>query len=623
MSLHRLFRVTVFKKILFIALIILLAFLLGIRFGILPMAERQLIEERRESLLNLVETATAHVQTYDAMVAKGSMNIEDAKKAAIESIKYMRYSGGNYFWINDTTLPIPVMIMHPTVPSLDGKPLSDAKFDCATGIVDGRTRTTTPVVKKNLFQAMAEICLRSGSGFVAYDWPKPVSGGVTKELYPKESYVQLFKPWGWVIGTGVYMDDLYEGIEKIRSYTLWLSLGIILVALALTVVVARTISNPVNTLVAFSTNVEGGDYSATISETFSGEFAVLRHSLESMVESLRSKIGEASMARSLAEEETVKASQATEDAQAARAQALTAKQEGMLQAAHKLEDVVDVVSTATGEIAEQIDASSQGTDVQAQRLSETAAAMDEMNATVLEVAKNAAEAARSTDNTRTKAQTGQGIVSKVVDGIRAVERQTASLKADMDSLGSQAEDIGKIMTVISDIADQTNLLALNAAIEAARAGEAGRGFAVVADEVRKLAEKTMTATKEVGDAIRGIQQGTHKNVVGVEQASATIQSIAGLAVQSGKELVDIVAFAERASDQVRHIATAAEEQSATSEQIARSIDEINRISLETAQAMRQSAQSILGLQAQAGVLQSLIAELEGEGEAEGPRKLGM
>jgi len=617
---QRLFRITVFKKILFIALIILVSFLLGIRFGIMPMAEKQLVEERRESLRNLVETATTLAQKYEALATQGAMPLADAQKAAREDIRHMRYGDGNYLWINDTTLPNPVMIMHPTVPSLEGKPLGDAKFDCATAMVDGRTGAVTTVTRKNLFQAMAEICLRSGSGYVAYDWPKPVQGGVSTELFPKESYVKYLPAWGWVIGSGVYMDDLYAGIDRMRAFALWLSLGIVLVALALTVIIARTISNPVNALVAYSLKVESGDYAATLSTGFSGEFAILRRSLESMVESLKNKISEAGQACALAEAETAKACKATEEAQSARAQALSAKREGMLQAARKLENVVAVVSAASDEIAGQITHSSDGSNQQAQRLSETAAAMDEMNATVLEVAKSASEAAESTDHTRTKAQDGQGIVGKVVDGIGAVERQTMQLKSDMDALGRQAEDIGRVMVVISDIADQTNLLALNAAIEAARAGEAGRGFAVVADEVRKLAEKTMTATKEVGDAIRGIQQGTHKNVAHVEQAAVTIQSIAGLASQSGGELADIVQFAERSSDQVRMIATAAEEQSAASEQIAHSIDEINRISEETALAMRQSAVAVRGLKDQAHVLQTLMHELENEGADTAPGK---
>jgi len=180
----------------------------------------------------------------------------------------------------------------------------------------------------------------------------------------------------------------------------------------------------------------------------------------------------------------------------------------------------------------------------------------------------------------------------------------------MTQLGTQAEGIGQIMNVISDIADQTNLLALNAAIEAARAGDAGRGFAVVADEVRKLAEKTMAATKEVGDAISGIQNGARKNQENVERAVTTIEQATTLAGQSGESLQQIVSLVEISTDQVRSIATASEQQSAASEEINHSIEEINRISRETATAMNQSAQAVGELANQAGTLRGLIENMK-------------
>jgi len=179
----------------------------------------------------------------------------------------------------------------------------------------------------------------------------------------------------------------------------------------------------------------------------------------------------------------------------------------------------------------------------------------------------------------------------------------------MATLGKQAEGIGQIMAVISDIADQTNLLALNAAIEAARAGEAGRGFAVVADEVRKLAEKTMTATKEVGDAITGIQTGTRKNMDNVDRSVAAIGEATALANQSGGSLNAIVTLVEQTSDQVRSIAAASEQQSAASDEINRSIEEVSVISNETADAMAQGAQAVAELAKQSQELKALIAEM--------------
>lgn len=177
---------------------------------------------------------------------------------------------------------------------------------------------------------------------------------------------------------------------------------------------------------------------------------------------------------------------------------------------------------------------------QRDRIQETATAMEEMNATVLEVAKNAGQAASEAELSRKKAQEGQDVVDGSVTAMGAIREQARTLSANMTELGRMAEDIGRIMTVILDIADQTNLLALNAAIEAARAGDAGRGFAVVADEVRKLAEKTMGATKEVGDSIKAIQGVARENVAGMERAVSAISDATGLSGRSGEMLREIV-----------------------------------------------------------------------------------
>ena len=282
----------------------------------------------------------------------------------------------------------------------------------------------------------------------------------------------------------------------------------------------------------------------------------------------------------------------------------------MLQAAVKLEGVVEVLSSASEELSAQIEQSDRGAEEQARRVGETATAMEEMNATVLEVARNAGQAADIAENTRRKAESGAEIVGRVVTGIGEVQSQSVALKHDMEDLGRQAEAIGQIMNVISDIADQTNLLALNAAIEAARAGEAGRGFAVVADEVRKLAEKTKQATTEVGNAIRGVQGGTRKNMDNVDRSVKTIEEATQAARLSGEALREIVKMVDTVSDQVRGIATASEQQSAASEEINKSVEQVSAISAETAQAMREAATAVQELANQSQVLKRLVDDLK-------------
>jgi methyl-accepting chemotaxis protein len=284
-------------------------------------------------------------------------------------------------------------------------------------------------------------------------------------------------------------------------------------------------------------------------------------------------------------------------------------QRKMQRLAQQAEGIANSVSSAAEELSAQVEQSSRGAETQRERATETATAMEEMNSTVMEVAKNASSAAMSADSTQAKAREGARNVGALVAAVQDIKSQMDALSLNMAGLGKQAEGISGILNVISDIADQTNLLALNAAIEAARAGDAGRGFAVVADEVRKLAEKTQSATKEVGDAITAIQERSRKSVGETQRAAETVAESAETAKASGQALGEIVQLIEETTDQVRAIATASEQQSAASEEINRSTEEINRISAETSQAMTQSSAAIMELARRAQELNDLIAEM--------------
>ncbi|WP_027721647.1 methyl-accepting chemotaxis protein [Maridesulfovibrio zosterae] len=279
-------------------------------------------------------------------------------------------------------------------------------------------------------------------------------------------------------------------------------------------------------------------------------------------------------------------------------------------AASNAEDISQSLSSAAEELSAQIEQSNRGAEEQRDRVSETSTAMEEMNATVLEVASNAGTAAEDADNAREKAQGGAKVVQLVIEAADGVRSQADELKKSMEQLGVEASEIGNVLRVINDIADQTNLLALNAAIEAARAGDAGRGFAVVADEVRKLAENTMSATNEVGDAITKIQNMTKQNISATENAAESAYRSSELANESGQTLSEIVVLVENAADQVRSIATAAEQQSATSDEINRATEDISRISLETSQVMSEAARAVLEVSTMAAKLNEVIGDMQ-------------
>ena len=291
---------------------------------------------------------------------------------------------------------------------------------------------------------------------------------------------------------------------------------------------------------------------------------------------------------------------------------IRAKNEKIASVAQQAIAIAEHVATSAGALSKQVENAANGADRQSARAAETATAMEQMNATSMEVARNAASAAENADLARKQASGGQAEVESLIRSIAVMRQQAGELKGFMDNLGAQTVDVGNVINVIQDIADQTNLLALNAAIEAARAGEAGRGFAVVADEVRKLAEKTMQATGEVGRAIKAIQDGASQSIEGVERAAKAVETSTEQATNSGKTLQDIVAAVNNTADQVQAIAAAAEEQSATSEEVNRAVEDVTAIAASTADGMNEAKEAILELAGRAEELQQLIRIMRSE-----------
>ena len=352
--------------------------------------------------------------------------------------------------------------------------------------------------------------------------------------------------------------------------------------------------------------VVDGDYNIDDGSPKAGVYA----SIVAMVQALKEHIDNAKEESHKAQIAAEQAHKAQAVAEEATARAETARREGLLDAATQLEGVVTIVTSASEELSAQIEQSSRGAEQQAHRIADTATAVEEMNATVIEVAKNAGAGANLSASAQSKAREGEHITARCREAMDEVQTETMQLKSSMDALSDHAQAINEIMTVISDIADQTNLLALNAAIEAARAGDAGRGFAVVADEVRKLAEKTMASTQDVGKAIQAIQDSSMEGVKRMDIAVGKVNLAAELAASSGNALTEILTLSEQTADQVRSIATASEEQSASSEEIARSVEHVNTIAAETSQAMSEANRAVAELAAQTQNLSRIIENLK-------------
>ena len=249
---------------------------------------------------------------------------------------------------------------------------------------------------------------------------------------------------------------------------------------------------------------------------------------------------------------------------------------------------VDRLGDATHSLTGAVEQARYGAQRQQQSLDDASDSMRNLDEAINEVAGIAENASENAQSAKEFADSGQRIVDQVVEAIDLVHSRSNSVRDKLLSLDKQADDIGQVMNVISDIADQTNLLALNAAIEAARAGEAGRGFAVVADEVRKLAEKTMQATRQVGDVVSSIQAGSRTNVEEMDRAVEAVTRTTDLADKAGDALQKIVDIVDTTSDQVRLIAGSSKNQAESSDRVRQNMEEIASISHQTHEGMELS-----------------------------------
>lgn len=416
----------------------------------------------------------------------------------------------------------------------------------------------------------------------------------------------------YILGLSIPMDKVLSEARHLRNIMMIVGVaGVILVAVVI-LIISRLITSPIVQTMRAVEAIAEGDLDVKLPANSLDETGRMQSAVNNMSEKLRLGIKEIKQQTENAEEKTRQAEKAMSEAEAARNQAENAKREGIMHATSRLGKVVGNLSSAADEIFTKSNEILHGNEIQRDRISSTATAMEQMNATILEVAKNAGRASDQAERTRDNAQNGSKVIKNTVSSMNGIQSQAELLKTSMNELGKRADGIGTIMTVIEDIADQTNLLALNAAIEAARAGEAGRGFAVVADEVRKLAEKTMGATKEVGVSINSIQEVAQGNISSMETVVSDISSATEDSRNSGEVFQSIVNDVEETSAMIRSIATAAEEQSATSEEINRSVDEINQIAIETADSTSQANHAAENLSGETAELLSIIEDMKTE-----------
>lgn len=267
----------------------------------------------------------------------------------------------------------------------------------------------------------------------------------------------------------------------------------------------------------------------------------------------------------------------------------------------------DNLASNSAELSSSITQIASNTGEQSSQTSQAAAATEQLNTSFFDVARNSTDAAESARKAAELAINGGSIVNKTVEGMSSIARSVKASAGIIESLGMNSGRISDMVNAISDIAAQTNLLALNAAIEAARAGEQGRGFAVVADEVRKLAEKTTSATKEIVDTIQKIQNDTDRAVQSMQAGSSEVEAGVALANQAGESLQQIVVSVQNVTDMIQHIATAAEEQTNAGRDITSNLESVAVLTRQTADSAQQSSGATNDLNELAQELQHLAA----------------
>jgi methyl-accepting chemotaxis protein len=370
--------------------------------------------------------------------------------------------------------------------------------------------------------------------------------------------------------------------------------------------IARGISKPVSNMAEIAQEIATGDIQKDVELHSKDEIGQLASSFRQLIAYMKELAGAAE--RIAANDLTVEvAPKSDKDVLGNSFKTMTGNLTGMIR---QLGQNADELVTAATEIASSAEEMSRGANDQNEQMGQVSSAIEEMTATIVESSKNAAEASDGARGASDTASSGGKVVSETVQGMQRIANVVRESAESIQKLATSADQIGEIIGVIDDIADQTNLLALNAAIEAARAGEQGRGFAVVADEVRKLAERTGKATGEITDMIKGIQNDTQEAVHSMETGIQEVDKGRELADQAGNSLTEVVSGSQRVMDMIQQIATASEEQSVAAEQISKNIEHIASITKETASGAEQSATAAEELNRQAEGLRQMVGRFK-------------
>jgi methyl-accepting chemotaxis protein len=594
------------NKILSILILILLPSG-AILFYILPNMEAKMMDGKKEKIQSVVESAYHTIKYYHEKAAKGELSPDEAKRMAADELNGLRYDGAEYFFAYDFDGVVIVLGSDPSKLGTNRLNLKDAN-----GV---------EFVKQFISTAKSP----AKEGFVSYYYPKL---GETEAL-PKISYVKLFEDWGWIIGSGLYVDDIEKEIDAFKTKIYVPLIALLLISVVFIYVINLRVAKPIIGITSTFDRITAGEDKLRVPVNSEDEVGKLAKAFNDMIDYIQKQMVDIKQQTERAEKSAADAAKAQTEVQLQKeylekqthiilaemnklaggdltVQVKPEKEEdsigqlflGFNRVVANLRDMFGEINQAvhaTASSANEISASSEqmaaGALQQSRQTMDIAGAVEEMSKTIIESAKNTNHAAEQSKIASDNAKAGALKVDATKKGMQRIVASTADTGKILGALAGKAEQIGEISQVIDDIADQTNLLALNAAIEAARAGEQGRGFAVVADEVRKLAERTTKATKEIAETIISIQEGTKEADKSMDMAEKAVQEGMALTEEVSKVLNEVLRVNQNVTDIVVQLAATSEEQSAASEEISKNVEGISGITREATTGTEQIAKA--------------------------------
>jgi methyl-accepting chemotaxis protein len=505
-------------------------------------SRNNLIESRQNELKHIVEVAMSTTEFYHAQIPQITEKEAKAKVKAV--LSKLRYDNGTgYVWVNDFSARI---VMHPIKPQLDGQNASG--FKDAKGM--------------RIFSEFARVARADGEGVVDYYWEKPGEA----EPIEKSSYVKAFKPWGWVIGTGVYIDDINKTFYSNVLESVGFFIALIIVIFVVIVMIRQDLNSATKTMISAMNRIAQGQLSVRLATT-----------------DRKDELGELSVAANeivSSFEETFK----------------------------QIKDTMNELTADAGSAEKCGREIHQSVENQFMETDSLSAAMEEMAASVTQVAGNTQSSSQSAQAMNSFVQSSQRQMHETLGMVESLTNQITDSGSVMAELETYTSQISSVLDVIRGISEQTNLLALNAAIEAARAGESGRGFAVVADEVRSLAQKTQECTEEIQTTTEQLKESS-ANAISVMQSSANLSTdCLELTRETDNNLTEILQQVGEISDLNIQVASATHQQSCVSEEISHNLTELRKLAESLKGEAKGAASVSINLHLHAEQLQQSIAK---------------